>query len=108
MGLLSYNATTRFDIDDRTLAHIEAVIFAKLRRGEAFLFTWSRAPEEGAGRTTVWLNRASRLAFRRRWDTRIALNHDWIARLMSAANSPGGLYAVPETTDAAASGGGAG
>lgn len=104
MGLLSYNATTRFDIDDRTLAHLEAVIYAKLRRGEAFLFTWTRAPGEGTGRTTVWMNRAASLAFRRRADTRVALNHEWVERLMSAANSPSGLHELPEFEDAAAVG----
>lgn len=104
MGLLAYNSTTRFDIDDRTLAHLEAVIYAKLRRGEAFLFTWSRAAGEGTGRTTVWMNRASSLAFRRRSDTRIPLNHEWVERLMSAANSPAGLHEVPESETVAAAG----
>ncbi|AZS43789.1 DUF7882 family protein [Microbacterium oleivorans] len=102
MGLLSYNATTRFDIDDRTLAHLEAVIYAKLRRGESFLFTWSRAPGEGVGRTTVWMNRAARLAFRRRVDSRIAINPEWVARLMSLANSPAGLHELAESQDAEA------
>ncbi|MFL0566518.1 hypothetical protein [Microbacterium sp. 179-I 1D1 NHS] len=104
MGLLSYNATTRFDIDDRTLVHLEAVIYAKLRRGESFLFTWSRAAGEGTGRTTVWMNRAARLAFRRRHDTRIPLNQEWIARLMTAANSPAGLHELPESESADAVG----
>ena len=104
MGLLVYNSTTRFDIDDRTLAHLEAVIYAKLRRGEAFLFTWSRAAGEGTGRTTVWMNRASSLAFRRRGDTRIPLNHEWVERLMAAANSPAGLHELPETEQIAAVG----
>ncbi|MCK6080690.1 hypothetical protein KZX37_12375 [Microbacterium sp. EYE_5] len=104
MGLLTYNNSTRFEIDDRTIAHVEAVVYAKLRRGEPFLFTWNRAAGEGSGRTTVWISRGARLVFRRRWDTRIPINPEWIARLMSAANSPQGLHELPEPEAAEAAG----
>ncbi len=105
MGLLTYNTSTRFEIDDRTIAHIEAVVYAKLRRGEPFLFTWSGSAGEGAGRTTVWISRGSRLVFRRRGDTRVSLNQAWVERLMSTANSPPGLYVVAEHDEPAVTGG---
>lgn len=39
MGKLYYDSTLNTDIDDRTLAHLQVVIGAKLRRGESFYFS---------------------------------------------------------------------
>ncbi len=40
MGKFIYDSTIKVDFDDRLLAHLQVVIGAKLRRGEAFHFTW--------------------------------------------------------------------
>lgn len=39
MGKFIYNGSVRVEIEDRTLAHLQAVIGRKLRRGEGFHFT---------------------------------------------------------------------
>ena len=64
MGKFHYNATTRADIDDRLLLHLQIVIGTKLRRGEAFPFTWKDDASLGDGRTTVWVSASSTLIYR--------------------------------------------
>ena len=39
MGMLIYNGRMSLPLDDRTLAHIQAVVVNKLRRRESFAFT---------------------------------------------------------------------
>ena len=57
MGTLHYGASrTRIQIDDRTLAHIQAVITMKLRRNEGFLLKWERGVESGSGRGAFWIH----------------------------------------------------
>ena len=61
MGQLIYGAqAASFDLDDRTLAHVEAVILAKLRRNESFALT---VDADHGGRETIWLNQAVQLRF---------------------------------------------
>lgn len=54
-----------FSAEDRTLAHVEAAIETKLRRGEPFMFTWNIDTAEGSGRTSVWV---IRWVFGSEWD----------------------------------------
>ena len=56
MGRLVYGASTRVDVDDRALAHLQLVIVAKLRRREGFAFSWRNPGSEGGGRRTVWIH----------------------------------------------------
>jgi hypothetical protein len=99
MGAFQYNATTRADIDDRLLLHLQVVIGTKLRRGEAFPFTWKQDRTLGDGRVTVWVSASSTLIYRYSGSRMPALNNGWLEVLMHAANSPAGLYPVrePET-----------
>ena len=54
MGTLFYGAgRLPIRIDDRILAHVKAVITAKMRRGEGFLLSWTDSAEVGRGRSSV-------------------------------------------------------
>ena len=100
MGKFHYNATTRAEIDDRLLLHLQIVIGTKLRRGEAFPFTWKDDSSIGGGRTTVWVSASSTLIYRYHGSRMPSVNSQWLEALMTAANSPAGLYPVNEPTAA--------
>ena len=101
MGILTYNSTRTLELEDRLLAHLRAVIFAKLRGGESFSFSWEQTPAQGSGRNSVWIGPDTPLAFEFFDQRDIALNPDWIRRLTRAANSPAGLVLLPEVEGAA-------
>jgi hypothetical protein len=93
MGQLIYgNPTASFDIDDRTLAHVEAVILAKLRRNESFALTIE--PEHGV-RDTIWLSSAVQLRFSFTSE-RPKINRAWLDVLIDTANSTAGMRILPE------------
>ena len=102
MGKFIYDNAVRVDFDDRTLLHVQMVIGTKLRRGEPFAFSWRDDLSVGGGRTSVWIHPRSGLVYKFYRPDRAPLNPAWIDALMHTANSPGGLYVVPEP--AAASG----
>jgi hypothetical protein len=57
VGTLFYGAArTPIRIDDRILAHLKAVVTAKMRRGEGFLISWTDSAEVGHGRSSVWVH----------------------------------------------------
>ncbi|KHK96625.1 ATP-dependent DNA ligase [Microbacterium mangrovi] len=96
MGTLTYDAKITVSFDDRVLAHLQQVIWAKLRRGEAFPFTWSDPMRTGLGRTSVWLTPNATLSFQYFGGRTPRINPAWIDALTKSANSPGGLFIVPE------------
>ncbi len=96
MGQLLYGSTpTVVEIDDRTLAHVELVVLAKLRRSESFALT----VESPTGRQTIWLSTASTLEFRLGPD-RQEINRAWLEQLIDTANSTAGLRLLPEPVNA--------
>lgn len=99
MGKFIYSSGTRVDFDDRILAHLQVVISNKLRRGEAFVFTWRDDVSIGYGRTSVWLNPALPMSFKYYGSRPPALNRAWVEALAITANSPHGLYVVPEPAE---------
>jgi hypothetical protein len=96
MGRFSYDSKLTVDFDDRLLAHLQAVIAAKIRRGEAFMFTWIDDDSTGDGRTTVWIHPHIPLAFKFFGKRGPAINRAWVEALMVSANSVAGLHIVPE------------
>ncbi|MGV9195348.1 ATP-dependent DNA ligase [Microbacterium sp. MC2] len=96
MGRFTYQSGTRIDLEDRVLSHLQVVISNKLRRGESFVFTWRDDPSIGDGRTSVWLNPSVALSFKYSGSRQPTLNRAWVEALAVTANSPGGLYIVPE------------
>jgi hypothetical protein len=95
MGRLIYGAGCEFEIDDRTLAHLQIVMVAKLRRSEHFALSWS-GESRREGRSTVWVSPSQYLQFLYEDGPAVVINRQWVDELMAAANSVGGLHPVPE------------
>jgi hypothetical protein len=102
MGKLIYEGTVKVDFEDRTLAHLQYVIAAKLRRREPMYFTWRDDPSLGDGRTTIWIHPRCSLVYKYMNRAPARLNPAWIDALSRTANSPTGLYLVPEPPPPAA------
>ncbi|WP_395244479.1 ATP-dependent DNA ligase [Agromyces sp. MMS24-K17] len=97
MGTLTYDSKLVVSFDDRVLAHLQAVIWAKLRRGETFAFTWTESSNgSGFGRTSVWMSPSVPVAFEYFGSRAPILNPAWVAALTKSANSAGGLTIVSE------------
>jgi hypothetical protein len=93
MGRLKFANGVRLDLDDRSLAHVNAVMQIKLRRGESFHLSWKDDPTIGDGRTTVWVHPETSSACT--LGSRVAkLDPRWIEALMVTANSVGGMRIV--------------
>lgn len=97
MGTIYYgDARHPVPVEDRTLAHLKAVIVSRLRRGESCTFSWA---VEGDHRETIWLSPNIPLHFVFETPDRPALNRKWIDALAQVASTPAGLHAVPEPED---------
>ena len=92
MGSLVYDDDHAAEFDDRTLAHLQAIIVNKLRRLESFPFTW----HDDRRAMTIWISPMTPLAFIFQGNRRPALNRAWLEELALAAGSSGGLVVVPE------------
>lgn len=77
---------------------------AKLRRGEPFPYSWKEDASIGGGRVTVWLHAGSSLVFKYVGSRQPEINRAWVDALAYTANSPGGLYLVPEPAGSAVTG----
>ena len=107
MGLLRYGVAPAITIDDRVLMHLQAVMVAKLRRREAFAFSWDQEPgvgmdvvHENGTRGSVWVSESSSLYFEYDGPRDGALNREWLEGLMQAANTNAGLRVLPEPVPA--------
>jgi hypothetical protein len=96
MGTLFYGERTDISFEDRTLFHLQIVIGAKLRRGEAFFFTWKEDVATGSGRGSIWIQRSIPLVFALRTSRPIAVNRKWLEQLTISANSAQGLFLSEE------------
>lgn len=96
MGKFVYEGTVNHEIEDRALTHLQLVMTAKLRRGEPFPFSWREDVSTGGGRISVWVQPSSSLVFKYYGSRQPEINRSWIDALAYTANTPGGLYLVPE------------
>lgn len=96
MGKFTYDGHVATDFDDRLLAHLQAVILAKARRGESFPFSWRDDLSTGGGRTTVYIHPNVSLVFKYFGGRTPQLNPAWLHALTYNANSGRGLYVCPE------------
>lgn len=97
MGKLLYgDSGLVIDFDDRALAHLQVVIGAKLRRHEAFYFSWRNETSVGSGRCTLWLDHSIPLYFKYASSDRPSINRAWIDELAVSANQPQGLFLSAE------------
>lgn len=92
MGSLIYGRAAAFDIEDRTLAHLQAVIFDKLRREETF----SLELRDGINWVSSWLSPSTSIAFIYKDHTYPSLNRAWIESMVSEAGVDGTLRVTPE------------
>lgn len=102
LGKFIYESGVRNEFEDRLLAHLQVVVGNKLRRGEPFSLVWKDDISTGGGRTSVWVHPRSNLVFKFNGGRPPTLNRAWLEALMSTANSPTGLYVVPEPAEDAA------
>lgn len=100
IGKFIYEGGPKVEIDDRALTHLQLVITAKLRRGEPFAFSWKEDVSIGGGRTTVWIHAGSSIVFKYTAGRTPGINRAWAEALSFTANSPTGLYLVPEPAEA--------
>ena len=84
------------EIDDRTLSHLQIVIFLKLQRDERFTFRLAPADGKSGPLTVLWMTSSLPLRFTYSSDTRPIINTAWLQRLADAAGSSSGLWIVPE------------
>lgn len=96
MGQFIYENGPKIELEDRALLHLQLVMSAKLRRAEPFVFTWREDMSTGGGRTTVWVHPGSTLVFKFAGSRQPSVNRTWIEALSFTANTPTGLYLVPE------------
>jgi len=89
MGRLFYaSGKSPVEVPDRMLAHLKAVIVAKLRRGESFTLSWDD-PDDGAA--AIWLSPAIELRFVFDAPEPETLDPAWLHELAAAAGSSKGL-----------------
>jgi len=79
------------EIEDRLLAHVQAVTFVKLRRREPFSITWLEGVSAGSGRRTIWVNETLELAFEYLGSRQPELDRKLLEELTNSANSTGGM-----------------
>ena len=101
MGNLAYGQTLNVEFEDRTLAHLQIVIGSKLRRNEAFYFSWKDDQRVGDGRTTIWVHPTIPLVFKFFGGRPPAINREWLHLLEQGANTPAGLHLMNEPSPAA-------
>lgn len=100
LGQLQYgDSLPSIDFDDRVLAHLKVVIFAKFRRHESFSFSWDHGTANGSGHSSIWLTAEIPVRFVFTGGRPPSLNRQWAERLMIEANSPSGLRIVPEPSE---------
>lgn len=95
MGSLTYDRASRIDIDDRTLAHLQAVVFDKLRRGESFALDLQDATRA----VTIWVSPRTPIAFTYGAGHRPELNRAWLVDMAESAGVHGVLRLTREPSE---------
>jgi hypothetical protein len=100
MGNLVYGeGEFSLELDDRLLAHLQIVIGAKLRRREAFYFTWVSDDEK---RNSIWVQHSIPLRYHYSDATQHQINREWLEILTISANGASGLIISDEPAAPAA------
>lgn len=88
MGNLNINGLADVDLDDDLLAHIQAVIVAKLRRKEPVLLSWVDSEDHAS---QVWIQATAIVLAEYDGPQPTRLDRAWLERIMIAANSTAGI-----------------
>lgn len=92
MGRFIYGARgMHVEVEDRLLAHVQAVVIGKLRRNEGFVLNWTEAPAEGSGRRSIWIHSHLELVFEYNGSKRPELDQKLAEEMMSRAGTTSGL-----------------
>lgn len=96
MGRLLYGApASAHSFKDRDLAHLQAVITSRFRRGEGFLLT---IEDDDGHRSELWLHPAIPTRYEYDGIAPITLNPHWLRELSNNSNGRLGLHLLPETS----------
>jgi len=96
LGTLHVGRITRIDLPDTVLAHLHAVILAKLRVREPVLVGWI-APD--GRRDEVLVHPAMSIVVCYDADDGLILDRAWLERLMRSANGVGGLQLTAQAIE---------
>jgi hypothetical protein len=92
LGKILYGSTgVEIALDDRAMAHLQAVVATKLRRGEGFFLQWHGAPAAGDARNAAWIGPNVPLYFQYDDGAPAELRREWLEAMTIGANSNGGL-----------------
>ncbi|GGI48608.1 hypothetical protein BCL57_003311 [Agromyces flavus] len=97
MGSLHLGRLVRVELPDDVLAHVHAVILAKLRVHEPILLGWT---QPDGRHEEVLVNPSMPIVITYDNDEERRLDRRWLERLMASANSVRGLQLRPEVVDA--------
>ena len=98
MGTLFYGSDrTPIRIDDRILAHLRAVLTAKMRRGEGFQISWTDSITIGDGRSSVWLSAESDLHYKFDGKTQPKLDQALLEQLTVESSQARGIVIAEAT-----------
>lgn len=96
MGHLVYANSSRYEFDDRTLAHLKVVMGMKLQNQQSFWLNWVTSASEGSGRMSLHITPANPLEFQFVSPHPASLNRIWLEVLAEFAHSPKGLIVLSE------------
>ena len=96
MGYLLHG-DREYQFEDRTLAHLKAIIGQKLAKREGFFLSWTNPPSEGSGRNALWISEHSTIAFRFNGAKSPELNPEWLQVLSALSHSARGLTVISES-----------
>jgi hypothetical protein len=98
MGTLFYGSDrTPIRIDDRILAHLRAVVTAKMRRGEGFLLTWTDSITIGDGSSSVWVHAGCDLHYKFDGSKQPKLDPELLERLNAESSQARGIEIAEAT-----------
>jgi hypothetical protein len=100
MGTFHYDGS-KFELDDRLLAHLQVIIAMKLRRSEGFFLSWEIASVDGSGRHVIWIDNGVPIRMRYAGSRQPQINREWAESLAQAANTNNGLVVTDEKIQAA-------
>lgn len=95
MGFMMHGGN-EYEFEDRLLAHLKTVIGQKLKKQESFFLSWTKTPEEGSGRVSVWVSPYSTVGFRFSGSRPPELNLAWVKALSALSHTPRGLVVISE------------
>lgn len=90
VGYFNYGADS-YDIDDRTLVHVQTVVAQKLRRRERFMLTFETVLRGASVTCSVWMSDAADLSFSYSGSREARMDQDLLKEMMHASYSATGL-----------------